>query len=295
MADSLFSKIISDASEICNLDLLEIMKNKQGQLKKTEFVQPALVTVSYGIYRMLERDLPELPIAGMAGLSLGEYAALLASHAIDMKTGLSLLVDRAKYMQADADKVQSTMAAVMSPEINQIEELINSLLQDGHHVYIANYNSPKQLVIGGTTDSLKLAVDEIKQAKLAKRAIILKVNGAFHTPLFNGAREKMHDRLADVHFNEPLIPVISNTIIRPFTQDNINKILERQLAVSTHFGEDLQYLINHQKITQTLEIGPGKALTSFAKQVEPSLQTNHISNLDDYQKFIEEWQDGLKG
>ena len=294
MADSLFSKIVQDASEICDLDLLEIMKNEQGQLEKTEFVQPALVTVSYGIYRMLERDLPKLPLGGMIGLSLGEYAALLASHAIGLEEGLSLLVDRARYMQADADKTRSSMAAIMNPKIAQIEELISSLIKDGQKVYIANYNSPKQLVIGGTIASVNLAVEKIKQGKLAKRAIILKVNGAFHTPLFNGARDKMHDRLAGVSFKNTTVPVISNTTVEPFTSDNINGILERQLAVPTHFGEDLQYLRDHQTIKQTLEIGPGKTLTSFAKQVDSSFQTSHISNLDDYNAFIKERQDEYK-
>lgn len=294
MADSLFSTVVKQASEISRLDLLKIMRDEHGELDQTEYVQPALVTVSYGIYRMLERDLPDLPVAGMAGLSLGEYAALFASRAVDFPTGLQLLVDRAKFMQADANKVKSTMAAVMNPDIDALEQYCQELQAQGKQVYIANYNSPKQLVIGGPVADVKAAAKEIKAAKLAKRAIVLKVNGAFHTPLFNGAREKMHQRLASVDFNEPTVPVISNTTVQPFQADEIGAIMERQLAVPTHFGEDLQYLVDHYQVNATLEIGPGKTLSSFAQQVDPELATYHIANLTDYQKFVKEYQDGTQ-
>lgn len=294
MADSLFSTIVNQASEISQLDLLEIMRNEHSELNQTEYVQPALVTVSYGIYRMLKRDLPDLPVAGMVGLSLGEYAALFASQAVDFPTGLQLLVDRAKFMQADANKVESTMAAVMNPDIDMLEQYCQELQAQGKLVYIANYNSPQQVVIGGAMADVKATVKGIKAAKLAKRAIMLKVNGAFHTPLFNGAREKMHQRLISIDFNEPTIPVISNTTVQPFQAGEIRAIMERQLAVPTHFGEDLQYLVDHYQINATLEIGPGKTLSRFAQQVNPKLVTDHISNLDDYQKFVKEYQDGAQ-
>ena len=296
MADSLFSTIVTQASEISHLDLLKIMQDENGELEQTEYVQPALVTVSYGIYRMLQRDLPKLPVAGMAGLSLGEYAALFASQTVDFPTGLQLLVDRAKYMQADADKVDSTMAAVMNPDVEAVKNLCATLQDQGKQVYVANYNSPQQVVIGGVVEDVKAAAKQIKADQLAKRAIVLKVNGAFHTPLFNGAREKMHQRLTSVEFNEPSVPVISNTTVKPFQATAISSILERQLAVPTHFGADLQYLIDHYRVNATLEIGPGKTLSRFAQQVDPQLQTYHIANLADYEKFVKEYQqDGTQG
>ena len=89
MADSLFSRIVSWASDVCELDLLKIMKNEHNELNKTVYVQPAIVTVSYGIYQMLKRDLPQLPIKGMIGLSLGEYAALIASNSLSFEEGIN--------------------------------------------------------------------------------------------------------------------------------------------------------------------------------------------------------------
>ncbi|MBD5807258.1 ACP S-malonyltransferase [Limosilactobacillus walteri] len=292
MADSLFSKIITEASELINLDLFAIMKNEHGELNKTEYVQPALVAVSYGIYRMLERDLPNLPIKGMIGLSLGEYAALFASKAISFSAGMQLLTARAEFMQADADKVDSTLAAILNPEIHKIEDLCHELRSKGKQIYVANYNSPAQLVIGGIISDVQEAVTQIEQKGLAKRTVVLKVNGAFHTPLFNGAQEKMHQQLQNVNFITPTLPVISNTTVMPFEKATINLVLERQLAVPTHYGAGLQYLIEHQQIDTTLEIGPGKTLTRFAKQISPQLKTSHISDLDSYQKFIKEYRYG---
>ncbi|MBB1100032.1 ACP S-malonyltransferase [Limosilactobacillus sp. WF-MT5-A] len=294
MADSLFSRIVNQASEFSNLDLLKIMKNEHNELNKTQYVQPALVTVSYGIFKMLKRDLPDFPIAGMIGLSLGEYAALLASGALPFNEGIRLVTDRAKFMQEDADKEDTTLAAILNPQISAIEELIQKEQKQGKRIYIANYNSPRQIVIGGSIPDLQEIVAKLQKESLAKKSVILKVNGAFHTPFFDGARQKMHTRLQEVHFQKSQTPVISNTINGPFTVNNLSMILERQLAVPTHFGDNLQYLVKNEKVNATLEIGPGKTLTRFAHQVGHQLKESHIANLDDYKKFVKEQQDGIK-
>lgn len=286
LSDPLFSELISAGSAASKLDLPKIMASEDGELKETKNVQPALVAVSYGIYRMLQRDLPKMPVAAMAGLSLGEYGALMASQALTPDEGLPLLTDRGQYMQDDADRVQSAMAAVLNPDVDAVEKVCDRYEQ----VWIANYNSPKQLVIGGVSDQVKQAAADLKKQQAAKRVVILRVSGAFHTPLFNQARQKMHQRLQSVHFAEPAVPVISNTLIQPFTADNIAGVMERQLAVPTHFGEDLQYMVDHEGVDATLEIGPGKTLTRFAKQVDPDAQHDHISKLVDYEQYVKEHQ-----
>lgn len=97
------------------------MKNEHNELNKTVYVQPAIVTVSYGIYQMLKRDLPQLPIKGMVGLSLGEYAALIASNSLSFEEGIKLVADRARFMQQDADREISTLAAVLDPQLQEIK------------------------------------------------------------------------------------------------------------------------------------------------------------------------------
>lgn len=286
LSDPLFTNIISQGSQATGLDLEKIMASKDGELKQTKNVQPALVAMSFGIFEMLKRDLPKLPINAMVGLSLGEYAALIASQAIPVANGLRLLKDRGEYMQADADHVDSTMAAVLNPVQDKVAMICNRYSQ----VWIANYNSPQQVVLGGTTEQVKAAVEDLKNEECAKRVVVLKVSGGFHTPLFNGARAKMHERLSGEKFGQPMVPVMSNTIVEPFNITNIASIMERQLAVPTHFDKDIQYMIQHFGVNTTLEIGPGKTLSRFAKQVDRKLICNHIGTLKDYQAYLKENQ-----
>lgn len=294
MADSLFSDTIDQASRATGLDLLTIMKSEHDELKQTVNVQPAIVAMSVGLYRMLKRDLPDLPVAGMVGLSLGEYSALLASEAVDFDSGMQLLADRAKYMQADADSTPSTMAAVLNPQVDGLVALLKQLADSGEKVYPANFNSPRQVVIGGAAESVKKAGKLIKDQGLGKKVVQLRVSGAFHTPFFNTARGKMHDRLTKVTFKDPDVVVMSNTTSQPFTADNISSILERQLAVPTHFDACLKALIKDQGADRTLEIGPGKTLTGFARQIDRHLDRGHIATLSDYQQFVEEVANGTQ-
>lgn len=284
LADETFSKTLEQASEAAELDIVKLLKSENGELNQTRYVQPALAAFSLGIWHMLQRDLPNLPAAGMVGLSLGEYPALMAAESLAIDAGFALLKDRGQYMQKAADEVASTLAAVIDPDIAQVEKICAQLPD----VWVANYNSPRQLVIGGTQAGIKEAVERLNASQAAKRVIKLNVSGAFHTPLFDGARQQMKARLRDVEFSQPKVPVISNTIVAPFQAKETAAILERQLAVPTHFGQDLQYLIDHQKIEGTLEIGPGKTLSKFAKQVDAGLKREHIETRLDYENFVKE-------
>lgn len=286
LADPLFKATIEQASEASNKELIAIFKGENNELQKTINVQPALVAFEAGIYRMLKRDLPDLPIAGMLGLSLGEYGAMYASGALDLTETISLVNDRACYMQEDADKVDNGMAAIVKPKLEKVEQIVSDLQTQGSEVYIANFNSPKQVVIAGIKGAVEEASEKIKVEKACLKAVSLKVNGAFHTPLFNNAKRKMHERLKTVKFRPTEVPVISNTTVKPFA-DDWNSVMERQLAVPTHFGECLQYLVDQQKVDTTIEIGPGHTLSSFAKQVNRKLERYEIGSLKQYQEFIE--------
>ena len=287
LVDPLFKETIETASEASKQDITAIFANKNDELTKTVHVQPALVAFELGIFHILMRDLPDLDIAGMVGLSLGEYGAMAASGALDLSNTISLVNDRATYMQADADKIDNAMSALIKPDLDKVKNILAKLQNAGQQVFLSNFNSPKQVVIGGEKEAVKLANQEIKAQAAAHRAILLNVNGAFHTPLFNTASKKMHERLKNVAFKPTKVPVISNTTGQPFTNDWA-QIMEKQLAVPTHFGDCLQYLIEHDDISATLEIGPGKTLSSFAKQIDRSLENYRIGTYDEYQEFIED-------
>lgn len=287
MTDPLFKAIINEASTASQLNIEAILRSDHNELAQTANVQPALVTVSVGIYRMLKRDLPKLPVSGMVGLSLGEYGALIVSGALGLDEGLALLADRGRYMQADADAQPSSMAALINPDL----DIIQHVLAQCSGVTIANYNSPRQVVLGGPTGKVKLIIEELKAAHAAKKIVPLRVSGAFHTPLFKRAQQRMHTRLTNVNFGQPGVPVISNTTGQPFRAAEIGNIMERQLAVPTHFGMDVQYLIDHENINATLEIGPGKTLSHFARQVDHKLKCSHIATYADYQHYLKEHQE----
>lgn len=292
MTDPLFKQTIEQASTASRQDLIAIFKSEEGELQKTVHVQPALVAFEAGIFRMLKRDLPTLVIGGMVGLSLGEYSAMFASGSLDLKNCLSLVSDRARYMQADADKIENGMTALLEPDLTKIKEILGKLQAQDKRVYLANYNSPRQVVIAGVKGDVLAADREIKEAKACRRAVNLRVNGAFHTPLFANASKKMHERLKQVAFKPSQISVISNTTMKPFT-NNWAEIMEKQLAVPTHFGSCVAYLIKQKKVNRTVEIGPGHTLSSFAKQVNPKLKSSRIGTLKQYRDFVEEIN-GLK-
>lgn len=280
----LFKEYIDKASEITSYDLREIFANQDNQLSQTKYVQPAIVAMSVGIYKMLSQALGnQFEVGGMVGLSLGEYSALMASGKLNYQDGMAALKDRAIYMQEDADENPSMMGAAMNPDIEKLEAICAEIAD----VTIANYNTPKQVVLGGTTTGVKEAMAAIENQGAAKRVVPLKVSGAFHTPLFINSSQKMGKRLENITFENTDTQVISNTTVKPFETEKIAQILEAQIVNPTHFGDCLQYLIDNENINATLEIGPGQTLTKFAKQVDKSLDRHHISSLEDFEKFIE--------
>lgn len=284
--DSLFKEKIDQASQASGLDLVEILANKAGQLEKTAYVQPALVAVSLGIYAMLARDF-DLDIRGMVGLSLGEYGALMASGALDFEAGMALLKDRGAYMQADADANESMLAAVLGPDVAQVEAVCQAISTAANPVGIANYNSPKQVVIGGSPQAVLKASEELTTAGAAKKVVPLKVSGAFHTPLFKNSSHKLAARLEAVKFKEPAVTVVSNTLGQPFTKANLAETLSKQVCLPTHFADCVKYLLATKEVSGVLEIGSGETLSKFVKQIDRKLARYHIEDLATYQAFGE--------
>ena len=280
----IFKDCVDKASEIADFKITSVFANDGDKLSETKYIQPAIVAMSIGIWKMLQNTLGDkLAVEGMVGLSLGEYSALVASQKLSFSDGMSVLKDRAIYMQDDANKVDSKMAAIIDPQI----EVIEKLCTDYPNVYVANYNTPKQLVIGGDGEELVDVVDKIDSLNAAKKIVELKVSGAFHTPLFTNASQKMKKRLSNVTFTEGSNLVVSNTTMRPFEKDSLAEILAKQIIKPTHFGECVQYLIDNKKIDTVLEIGPGKTLSKFTKQIDKSIKRYQISKLSDFKKFID--------
>lgn len=287
--DPLFKETLDRInSEIGSFDLLEVLADKNQQLEQTMYQQPAIVALGLGLNAMVKRDLPELPLGGIVGLSLGEYAALITADALSEKDGIKALEARARFMQEDAENSQSKMAALLKPDIAAVEQICRKLAESGQIIAVSNYNSPKQVVIGGQADAVSQAIAQITDAKAAKRAIELAVSGAFHTKLFANASDKMSPILNEITFSEPSVPVISNTTGQPFAKESIPLTLVKQIVSPTHFADCISYLFDNEDVDTTIELGPGGTLTQFVKQVDRKVKRYQVEDHDTYQAFLEE-------
>lgn len=289
--DPLFAKLLNNASDISGLNMLKILENEDNELTETINLQPTLTTLNYGIYRMLKRDIFDIRVSCMAGLSLGEYSALIASNALSFKQGIKLLVDRGKYMQEASNANAGKMVALIKPKLNEIVQIC-----DLCKVEIANYNSPKQLVIGGKDSQVDFAKKIIIERKAALKIIDLEVSGAFHTSLFSNVQKQLEKRLKNIKFDDPQIPVISNTIVENFHKESIKEVLSKQVANPTYFEKDIKLMKSTYGLTHIVQIGPGKALSSFVKQMSLGIKTYNISNIKEYINFLNSYKDiDLKG
>ncbi|MBB1110738.1 ACP S-malonyltransferase [Limosilactobacillus sp. pH52_RY] len=279
--DPVFKQLVQTATRISKLNILKNMESANDELTKTVNLQPTLTTLNIGLYKMLKRDTSNLKVSCMGGLSLGEYSALIASNAIDFEQGIRLLVDRGKYMQEVANDHKGSMLAIINPNMEKIKDICNL-----YDVEIANYNSPNQIVIGGIDEKIKQAKKVILEEEAAFRVVELNVNGAFHTSLFSKVKGQLANSLKKVTFNEPKIPVLSNTISKPFTKQNISEILAKQVTNPTYFAKNIESMKKDYGVTHIVQIGPGKALTSFIKQSALGIKTYNIATLKDYQRFL---------
>ena len=285
---NVFRQVIDASSQELQMDLSKVLRNENGELDHTRNVQPALVAVSLGLYAMLQHDLPQLDIRASVGLSLGEYSALIASGKLPFKAGMRILKARALAMERDSQAAEGKMYAIVDPQdVVQILTLCQQQCSPGQVIQIANYNSPHQIVIGGNATAAQQVAKMVQDQHLAAKVIELRVEGAFHTPLYTGT----HHELARVIHEDDFVAnskcVLSNTTGKNFEADSVAKTLVDQVVQPTHFGDCLQRMIDEDQVNATLEIGAGKALTSFARQVDPQLQRERITNYRDYQRFIE--------
>lgn len=283
-----FRQVIDASSQELELDLVQIMQNEHGELEHTRNVQPALVAVSLGMYAMLKRDLPQIDIRASVGLSLGEYSALIASGKLLFKDGMKILKARAIAMEQDSQASKGKMFALVGPQsIDKVEEICRQYSDAHKIVRIANYNSPRQIVIGGNAAAVQNAAALIEQQKLASRVIELHVEGAFHTPLYHHTQIVLQNVISKTAFSDNTKHVLSNTTGSDFQTNTIGSTLVDQVVSPTHFGDCLKRMIDDDHIDATLEIGAGKALSSFARQIDPKLERDRITSYKNYCQFVE--------
>lgn len=256
------------ADEILGFKITEIMfSGTEEDLKQTRVTQPAVFLDS--VIRFLSAANPEKPDMA-AGHSLGEFSALVAAGALNFEDGLKLVFKRAMAMQKACEITPSTMAAVLSLDDEKVEEICASV--KGEIVVAANYNCPGQLVISGTVEGVNRAC-ELLRAAGARRALILPVGGAFHSPLMEPARVELEEAIASTPFHTPCCPVYQNFTAMPSTDPVlIKENLAKQLTGPVRWTQSVRRMIA-DGATEFVECGPGNVLQGLIKKIDGSVAT----------------------
>ncbi|MDR3133916.1 MAG: ACP S-malonyltransferase [Prevotellaceae bacterium] len=232
-------------------------------LKQTRVTQPAVFLHSVILAKILPGFAPKM----VAGHSLGEFSALVAAGAMSFEDGLKLVAARATAMQKACERQPSTMAAILGLDDNKTEEICRAI--DGI-VVPANYNCPGQLVISGTVAAVEAACEQLKAAG-AKRAMLLPVSGAFHSPLMEPARQELEAAIHATPFKQPRCPVYQNVDAKPYTDpEQIKKNLIAQLTASVRWTQIIQNMVA-DGATDFVELGPGAALQGMIKKTAPEV------------------------
>lgn len=243
-----------------NFDLLDIINHDEEKLNKSYYTQPALVLTSLLYYQRLKNILPNQPNI-LAGHSLGEYSALVASNAIDLHSALKLVYKRGKFM---SESKNGSMMAVMGATLENILHVCDQInKEENENISAANLNSPNQIVLGGLESSVDIAAIKLKELG-AKRCIKLKVATASHCKLLDDASKKLENELNLTEFIEPEIDVIQN-INASISLDTIHikQNLVNQLTNPVQWIDTMNQINQHQGII--IECGPGKVLSGLAK------------------------------
>ena len=263
----LAKELFERANEILGFRITDIMfEGTAEELKETKVTQPAVFLHSVILAKTLGEDFkPEM----VAGHSLGEFSALVANGALSFEDGLKLVSQRAIAMQKACEIKPSTMAAVLGLEDKIVEDVCASI--DGV-VVAANYNCPGQLVISGETSAVEQACEAMKAAG-AKRALILPVGGAFHSPMMEPAREELATAIENTTFSTPVCPVYQNVPATAVSSaDEIKKNLIIQLTAPVKWTQSVQQMIA-DGATLFTEVGPGKVLTGLIGKINKEAAT----------------------
>ena len=256
----------AQANDILGFDIAKIMfEGTAEDLRQTRLTQPAIFLHSVISAELLGDDFkPDM----LAGHSLGEFSALVAGKSLSFEDGLRLVSKRAEAMQKATELVDSTMSAILNLDDETVEAVCRQI--DGI-VAPANYNSPGQLVISGETGAVKRANEALLKAG-ARRAVLLPVGGAFHSPLMEPAREELAKAIAETGFKTPIAPVYQNVTAKPETDpEKIKENLNKQLTSPVRWTQTIKQMIA-DGATEFIEVGPGKVLLGLLRKIDRNVK-----------------------
>lgn len=262
-------ELLDQANDILGFDLTGVMFNGSAdELKQTRVTQPAIFLHAVAVALTAEGFEPEM----VAGHSLGEFSALVANRCLSFEDGLRLVYQRAMAMQRACEAEPSTMAAILGLDDKVVEDICAEI---DEVVVPANYNCPGQLVISGTIKGVEIACERLKAAG-AKRALILQVGGAFHSPLMEPARAELAEAIERTAFSPPVCPVYQNVSASPSKDvEVIKENLIAQLTAPVRWTQSVQAMTK-DGATHFIECGPGKVLQGLVKKISPEAEVSSL-------------------
>ena len=267
-------EMFEQANEILGFRISDIMfSGSDEDLKQTNVTQPAIFLHSITAYKTLTDAKPDM----VAGHSLGEFSALVANNVLSFEDALMLVSIRAQAMQRACQLIPSTMAAVLALSDHMVEEICDGVMREtGEVVVPANYNCPGQLVISGTVKGIEIACERMKAAG-ARRALVLPVGGAFHSPLMLSAKEELTEAIEATHFNEPACPVYQNVVAKAVSDSAaIKHNLIDQLTGAVRWTQSVEAMIA-DGATHFTEAGPGKVLQGLVLKINKEMIADGVS------------------
>ncbi|MGO2083553.1 ACP S-malonyltransferase [Vagococcus sp.] len=284
-----FKSKLSEANNSLDFDLFQLLFEDEKKLNATEFTQPAILAVSLAISELIKTELGIQPDV-VAGLSLGEYSALVENQMLDFQTAVGLVQKRGRFMTEAVPENDGAMAAVLGLECTIVQTICSKVSCEENLVAPANYNCPGQIVIAGNKEAVVQACSILKEAG-AKRAILLNVSGPFHTPLLKKASEKLAIELEKIDFHQAVLPIYSNVTGRKMEQgQNVKELLVEQV-MSPVYWEDLVQQMMDDGVDTFIEVGPGRILSGFIKKINRKVTIFNVEDLKSLEKLKSKWQE----
>ena len=284
-------KIFHQADEKLNFKISKvILEGPADKLQLTEVTQPAILTVSYSIFKVLkdEFNFDFTSFKYFAGHSLGEYSALVCSNAIKFDDALYLLQERGKAMQEAVPVGEGGMIAILGLKIEEVKKYFNSVIIKNGVCQIANDNAEGQVIASGDINSINELQKFLKEKKI--KSIPLKVSAPFHCELMKPAATKMKEKIDNVEFTKPTIPIINNVTAQEESKpEAIKSLLVEQIYSTVKWRESLINM-NSKNIKNYVEIGPGKALSGMVKRTLKNSNSFSINSIDDIKNLINEFK-----
>ena len=285
---SAVKRLFAEADEVLNFKISKIiLEGPDSDLKLTQNTQPSILLVSYSIFNVLKNEFNfNLEKAKyFAGHSLGEYSALLCANALSFQDSLQLLFERGKSMQEAVPVGEGGMLAILGTEIKEINKYILEIKSKGV-CEVANDNAEGQIIVSGNIKSIEELKLILKRNK--KKCIPLPVSAPFHCTLMNSAAIKMNEKINAVKFKKPDYAIIGNVTASPVNNpDNIKELLIKQIYSKVRWRESIIFM-GKNKISDFVEIGPGKVLTGLVKRIMPNSNSFSINSIDDMKNLTDE-------